>query len=574
MQQRSALYCWSAGIAAAILVVLVMLPATGRIVREQVVEVLSGPLTWWVTPIPTVADQNRAAQEHPDDFSLQLANALHHGPLTTPLAPYRSSTEVVDRLADLSTRFPREAAVQAALLRQLSRDQFNLASRIDHERQDADAVATSGKQGEPKLPPRPETVRQWNDAASAGERLDPNNAFFPMMHAAGLFAQHDDPAACAAIERAGRLPQYDDYVPDEVFGGWRLRQAMVGGDPGSFVRLACVENEDYAYLPVIRDVARVAHEYAIRKERAGDAVGGLEIRQALLRCGDTMRIHASLAIGELVGIAISSIAIARPGGEPSIRRDDLDDLTFARTLGQHYAGYLRTNGRAECAVAIDGDTIGWQSTKSILGVGDADGFWAPGRTSQFTDRYYALVGCHAEGLFVIGSLIMVLIVGLLPEIVDRPRKGVDASKRRHDWASIGVALAVALWMSVGANRYMLDMETVYQPASAETNVGFVETTAICWAALLFVPFVTWLGALVRNGWRRRRLRPLTSRPLERAAAVTGLILVVLYVAASANSARCEIDTRNMLMQMTEHEGRYDAGLVGRAWPDTEPPPCY
>ena len=48
--------------------------------------------------------------------------------------------------------------------------------------------------------------------AAAGERLDPDNAFFPLMRSVGLFAEHRDDEALAAIQRAGAKPRFQEYA--------------------------------------------------------------------------------------------------------------------------------------------------------------------------------------------------------------------------------------------------------------------------------------------------------------------------------------------------------------------------
>lgn len=67
----------------------------------------------------------------------------------------------------------------------------------------------------PQPPPPPEVLAEFDRVAAQGERLDPDNAFFPMMRAVGYFAGKRDREAVQALLRASRKSRYDDYTNEE-----------------------------------------------------------------------------------------------------------------------------------------------------------------------------------------------------------------------------------------------------------------------------------------------------------------------------------------------------------------------
>src|SRR5262249_13571528 len=156
-----------------------------------------------------------------------------------------------------------------------------------------------------------------------------------------------DAEALAAVQRAGQKPRFNDYAYDEVAGRWRLHEAAWGKE-SAFRRGVALASVLFPHYAQIRAVTRVATVKAVQAEQAGRAAEGLAIRQARLRCGARMRAQSHTLIGALVGVAISAIAMSRPGGVPPLApgSSSSSDETARKRLDA-YAAYLRRLGREE-----------------------------------------------------------------------------------------------------------------------------------------------------------------------------------------------------------------------------------
>lgn len=81
------------------------------------------------------------------------------------------------------------------------------------------------------IPPAAEHLAAYDRDAKEGERLDPDNAYFPLMRAVGLFAARRDKEAIEAIERASRKPRWEDYTNEEAEAHLHLLAKAFGRQP-------------------------------------------------------------------------------------------------------------------------------------------------------------------------------------------------------------------------------------------------------------------------------------------------------------------------------------------------------
>src|SRR5205823_4056767 len=135
-------------------------------------------------------------------------------------------------------------------------------------------VAPSGS-GQP--PSTRSALEAFDRDAAAGERLDPDNAFFPFMRSVGLFAEHRDDEALAAIQRAGAKPRFRDYATDQVEGEWELMRAS-SGNRSAMQRAAMAAALLFPHYAQLRAAARVATYRAIESERQGRPNEGIAVR--------------------------------------------------------------------------------------------------------------------------------------------------------------------------------------------------------------------------------------------------------------------------------------------------------
>ncbi len=338
------------GVAVGVLAALALAPQTRWLVREQLLISLGRyhllPLNSGAYTTSCAGDRRKidaAAASAPNDFGLQYAAVSGDG-----------HAGVAAGMRGLVPRFSNEPALYANILR------YDTLGAVRLGRPEA-ALLTGSK---PELeyhptPSTPAALAAFDQTAAAGERVDPDNAYFPLMRAVGLLAAHKNAEAEAAVRRAGTKTAWREYTIDDVQSRWRLHQ-LAFDDKGAIPQASIAANTLLPQFQAMRQVGRVLTYRAMQKEQAGDVAGGLSLRESLRRSGDLMRVQSDYLIGAIVGSSICAIACLRPGGAPpppelpfnaaeeeQVARRHLDALAFAAYAGQHGRADLAAKALAE-----------------------------------------------------------------------------------------------------------------------------------------------------------------------------------------------------------------------------------
>jgi len=321
MKQRPLLYMAAA---ASVLLVLLLAPPTRWLVRLQAFPGLVGG----------GAGRAGFVQSHPSDYQIQLGGQGD--------APGQTSVQYTRSLV---ARFPDNPSLRANILR------YAMQGEVHLRRPEENLLSSVPV---PPAPPEggrnaPADLAAFDADAAAGERLDPDNAYFPFMRAVGLFAAHRDEAGLAAVGRAGREHGWREYSGDEVTGHWRISEAAFGGREG-ISRMATAAAVLFPHYQGLRSAARLVAVKAVQAEQDGRPQEGLALRLALARCGDLMRAQSTSLIGSLVGIAISAISRSRPGGVPAAARPQ--GVSADQWAGERldaYCDYVTRLGHPEAA---------------------------------------------------------------------------------------------------------------------------------------------------------------------------------------------------------------------------------
>ena len=121
---------------------------------------------------------------HPNDFPLQIGAVMPY--FTGGLFARRS-------LRALISHFPDTPSLYANLLR------CDAAGPVRLERPEIDSLTGERPEKSSLRPvPSPADLASYDQTAATGERLDPDNAYFPFVRSAGLFAAHRDSDGLAA----------------------------------------------------------------------------------------------------------------------------------------------------------------------------------------------------------------------------------------------------------------------------------------------------------------------------------------------------------------------------------------
>ncbi len=265
------------------------------------------------------------AQQHPDDFEIQLSYALIQQWLS-------GGSGANPALYDLLLRFPERPELYATILR-LEFQQFVL------HRQEGERLF-GGNPGH--KPAQTRMAQQVLQLAREGEQVDPQNGFFPMVQAVALFELRRDAEALRALQRAARLPRWNDHATIEAIA---LRKA------GRQILEYSGADMDYAWsaqilLPhysSLRAMGRLNVALAVQRERQGDLKGGLAIRQQIIESSLRMGEECPLAIGVLVARVMYLNALRFPSGVRDTPVRDTPEQQW-EIYHQRFTNYLLRSG--------------------------------------------------------------------------------------------------------------------------------------------------------------------------------------------------------------------------------------
>jgi len=491
------------GVTLGVLMVLFAAPPTRWLARKQFAGVgftlpQSNPQNW--TGITT--RRLRAAQRFPNDLDVQIAAALDRAELqyssTTDMHTLRQAA-----LHSLVPRFGDRPALYATMLR------YDTTGAVHMARPDAWPLTQSTPPPDTKFtPPDPAVLAAFDAEAAAGEHLDPQNGFFPIMRALGLFDAHRDAAALAAVRRAGRAPLWNDYVQDETNGHLRLAEAADG--PQSVMdRTAITAAALLPHFARMRAIARFATFKAMQMEQAGNVEQGLAVRRAVMAVGDRMRVQSTTLVGALVGMGVAALATDRPGGAAILPQDAPDELSLAQR--GHEVGAQRTEQFAAYAIRA-GHPEDAALVRAQFAAGEAErAVWNKSQSVALWNHLLAQGAWWIADEVTLIAAFWLLLLGGAARMLSRRAAFQEARPlpRSTVW---GMAMAIALGLAVAGRNSTTD---------AELQASFVLGSIMA--------VVVGLGALFLV--RRRLTRHAVARG-ARALGVTALLLgaaaAVLY----------------------------------------------
>lgn len=599
------------GLALGVLLILVCVPATRKFVTAQTAAtlfpdaVIGGPLRELGVGGDLSAGEAaarddarlRAAARHPNDFPVQLTCALN-----APTAP-----EQLSRLHALGGRFGDRPSLWASVLRVYARGTVTLGSRSNEVR----AVLEPPFRHDPAAkrltadqPPAPGDLAAFDQAAARGEALDPNNALFPLLRAAGLFAAARDDDALDVLRRAGQKTTWNDYIADEATGRWRLAEYVNGawGTTGALVRSAQGAAILLPHYALIRNGARLGLVHAIEAEKAGRTVEGLELRRALARSGQTLRKGDGFLIGNFVGAALTQMTIERPAGAP---------LPNGRFTGEGFAFEGDATSSARIQAAVDRARGAYFAYLKRIGAPD-EARWmreeleANDQTRQRAAQiiYQSPLGAPVQrlaGWWILGLLTIANIGGLVAlgglavllartRIVQRgPIRTAARTSAETDGEirparrALGVSaltMATVLFVAFVAREQARATVGVIELAHMFGGAAWSDTNGVNWwdqaffALRPFAPLLTLIVPLllvIGLGVASRVVGvPLTAgiiRGLKGIALPAACVLVIVYGGLILATVRQDARIDGGLRQTLAHEGRYLAARAGVRWPE-------
>jgi hypothetical protein len=185
-----------------------------------------------------------------------------------------------------------------------------------------------GRQYEPygneKHAPSTALLDSFLDHARAGERLDPENAFFPLMRAIGLYSEAKDAEARAALQEAADCTDFADYtfVTAQALHGLMDETVVPDLYQYRWFRLA---SATHAYTVELEALARKLAVAASKLEASGSPVQGLAMRRDLMAVGALMKAKATSFYVNWIGRNTVAASIRHANGKTEPATNPLDD---------------------------------------------------------------------------------------------------------------------------------------------------------------------------------------------------------------------------------------------------------
>lgn len=576
---------WIAGAAAGTLVAVSLAPPTGWIARGQIGALLGlggTPMGRTLSNLgvsgivsPGAPDRKAILAAHPRDFPLHLAAAMEAAgerrrELNARPAPPSKPYSIAKDVRALADRFGEEPGLYATALR------LDTLGLVRISRRDTAELSGDKPEAAPnRKDPDPADLAAFDQDAATGERLEPDNAVFPMFRAVGYYAANRDREAIEAIERAARCARWDEHLSDEVTGKWRLAETETGGR-SAIHRAALAAGILFPHLAQFRNATRLATLQAMRLEQDGKPAEGARIRDALMRVGDLMRVQATSLIGNLVGIADTHIALGRPGGAPAIKvRTDVGSGMAARerdeTAQRRIAAledYWKRNGMGDETAAMRARCeAGIAVRRQVSRMVDASPF-----NESTIVRLAALWG---GGTILLANVWWLLVAGGIASVAAaRRRAGFRERMPRSGPYVLAVAgilfAAVCISVALHLGRFVEGMGQVASAMRGLEGGGSPSLdshlTVILTALGFAVPVLVGILAAIVSVVRRVPLRVGMAQGFSRAGLPLAGLLLLVFCGLCVATARAEERLNTGLEQTLKHEGRYLSRLTGQEWP--------
>lgn len=579
---------WLPGIALGALCALLVWPQTHRLVAGQLRFAIptkqsiasASPLGY---TDPAVADYvwpilRRCAAEHPDDLLQQMALATSL-PLTDseqgnhqawPGGPVKSDRKIT-RLQGLIPRFADQPSLYATILR------FTTQGKVRTTRDEVslflpDSHGAAPLHGKATFHSAPGDVEEFDRECIAGERLDPQNAFFPMMRAIGLFETHQDFAAINEIERAAACPGWTEYLDDE-FNGQLALQSEAFGEPGPMPRATFAAAILLPHLASIRGAAKVAMYEAMEAEKAGHLSDGLQIRTAVRRVGSLMRSDSRNLIGSLVGISLVKVSMMRLAGSPVGPKTDIFMDKASREVFLHdYDAYLSAAGATDERASVHAEIDACAKTRAITSAGLQKSVFETDAISVFELSLTDMITLSTVvWLAAIGGLIclMAAVAGSKP-IKRIPRIGRFSVVSVLTLAAGACLVAVLIQQAEGCVGTFARLSQLLWFTSEDGNPsGHRALQLLCdgyLGIIAVIPVVTLITLGVLCLIWRAPLAAGVARGIRGCIVPLCSVLIIGYAVLAPITAAYERRLDSEFTESFTHEGRTMARLVGAEWP--------
>ena len=373
-------------------------------------------------------------------------------------------------------RFPRDMSARALQLKMASSGRFALNIDLKKIRHDQ------------KL------KQNWANFAQFARddaKLEPDNAFWPLMEAAFLYAARRDDAARAVIERAATCARYQDY--SERSGAHRVafleRHRRVLWN----TKISIASSTLYPQLAWINQSADLAAKRARALRAAGRDAQALALEAAILRCGFLLKRDSQSSIGALTGQTIARdslrtfFRIATPKNFPPDwagvwnLKDYVDPVPHYQQLAGAWNSYARANGQSQLSGRADfvADVSQQKEMARYLQFATSADFW----------KFYGFSAAQGTVVYLVPGVLFLLAYGVAMGVIlwmltarlrddsAVPTRGAVVACANFSFWALAGAMTVAWAIFIRPHGFIMGSDSVDGNA---VTLGFLALALATW----------------------------------------------------------------------------------------------
>lgn len=249
----------------------------------------------------------RVLEQHPGDRDLQLGAMLVGESRNSSAGEQEAEQEAAHLnsprfhyLRQLAAQYPCDPAVIATFLR------YGTVRAVRIQRAEIEKKSSSTLVS-------PAVLAQFSEYCVRGEKLDPDNGYFPTLLAVARFGAGDDAGALVSLHRASLATRWTDYAEVEMAGGQALL-IQAYGDRGPALHAGPAAGILLPHLSQVRFAAQLAVLRADQYLARGELERGHAIHADVVRLGSLIARSSRYLIGRLVGGAVRAIGLGVPSG--------------------------------------------------------------------------------------------------------------------------------------------------------------------------------------------------------------------------------------------------------------------
>jgi hypothetical protein len=505
--------------------------------------------------------------QHPDDVTIQFGGALRQS-VSAASGQGFDSKERAEQLRTVAAKFPDHPEILAATLRAESQAEVLVHRPEASQFLDNRPAPKTGTVTVKQKVSDAAAVRRFIDQCLAGERVDPDNAYFPLLRAMAYTELRQDKDAFAALHVAASKKVWREYIPEEFVANRTVNRGIYG-QAGLISEMAISAAILFPHYSSLRELSRVVATEAIRLEMKGSFAAGLSLRRDLFVVSEKMRNESTTLIGSLVGGAMLDTSLMRPAGELPFKakqsRNDgptFEEAKVARDINRkRFVDFAKKHGEAAFAERVGESARVGDLIRDISRKGSDRGIYGMESVTRLA------IG-QGTALILLANVVWMLILGAIATAVVRTPRFVAGNRLAPGpfvaaVAGIGVAMLASgalTGMSVG---YTVSAVTgmTGEAGSMVPMAAISAGMVIAFPMLLTIILAIWAALNKRASFTRTITGGFAAASLPAAT-----VMVLAWGAIVYYCAGLDAQGTAELIEMLQHEGKYLARIIGEKWP--------